>query len=68
MLFMFFFLLFYFFEIFEFCVLVFCLHVWLCTMCVQCPGRPEEAIRPLEPESQMVVSCPVGAWVPACLL
>jgi hypothetical protein len=52
-------------EIFSFgvyvCVWVFCLHVYLCTACVQCPWRPKRVSEPLELELQVVVSCHGGA-------
>lgn len=36
-------------------------HQYLCTMCLQCPQRPEGAPDPLELELQMVLSRYVGA-------
>lgn len=46
----------------RFYFVYFCTLVFACLcMCVQCPRRPEEGSRALELESQMVVSCLVGA-------
>lgn len=38
-----------------FCVDVFCLQVYLCTICVQYPKRPEEGARTLGMNLQIVV-------------
>ena len=40
---------------------VFCLHVCLCTMCKECPQRPEQGLNRLDLELHMAVSCHVDA-------
>ena len=44
------------------CSLVFCLHVCLCTTCMQCSQRPERASHSLELEWQMIVNFCAGRW------
>lgn len=49
------------FIIFILCVLVFCLHTCLHTLCMQCHWRPEEKARCPETE---VRECLAALWVP----
>lgn len=43
------------------------LCIWVCTLCVQCPQRPEEGVGSFASVSTDVVSCSVGVedgtWV-----
>lgn len=38
-----------------------CLHVCMCTVCMQCPWRPEKGVGSLDLELETIVSCHVGA-------
>lgn len=44
------------------CVWVFCLRVHMCTVCRQCPLRPEDSIRFLGTSDDTVVSSRGGCW------